>query len=57
MIGSTLGRIATAERMSVDQLKEALQNKTLPAYIAIPLIEEKMDMTSRMRTTTTASHR
>lgn len=46
---SGLGRIATAERMSVDQLKEALQNKTLPAYIAIPLIEEKMDMTSRMR--------
>ena len=38
-----------ADRMSVDQLKEALQNKTLPAYIAIPLIEEKMDMQDRMR--------
>lgn len=43
-----LGRIAMADRMSVDQLKEALQNKTLPAYIAIPLIEEKMDMQQRM---------
>lgn len=49
MIGSALGRIAMADRMSVDQLKEALQNKTLPAYIAIPLIEEKMDMQDRMR--------
>jgi hypothetical protein len=48
MIGSALGRIAMADRMSVDQLKEALQNKTLPAYIAIPLIEEKMDMQDRM---------
>lgn len=38
-----------AERMSVNQLKEALQNKTLPAYIAIPLIEEKMNMQDRMR--------
>lgn len=51
MIGSALGRIATAEKMSVNQLKEALQNKTLPAYIAIPLIEEKMTMQDRMRST------
>lgn len=48
MIGSALGRIAMADKMSVEQLKEALQNKTLPAYIAIPLIEEKMDMKDRM---------
>lgn len=53
MIGSALGRIAMADRMSVDQLKEALQNKTLPAYIAIPLIEEKMDMQDRMRNSAT----
>lgn len=44
-----LGRIATAEKMSVSQLQEALENKTLPAYIAVPLIEEKMDMNSRMQ--------
>jgi hypothetical protein len=54
MIGSALGRIAMADRMSVDQLKEALQNKTLPAYIAIPLIEEKMDMQDRMRSSAAA---
>lgn len=44
-----LGRIATAEKMSVSQLQEALENKTLPAYIAVPLLEEKMDMNSRMQ--------
>lgn len=44
-----LGRIATAEKMSISQLQEALENKTLPAYIAVPLLEEKMDMNSRMQ--------
>ena len=43
-----LGRIAMAEKMSVSQLQEALQNKTLPAYIAAPLLEEKLDMQERM---------
>lgn len=49
MIGNALGRIAMADKMSVDQLREALQNKTLPAYIAVPLIEEKLDMSKRMQ--------
>lgn len=53
MIGSMIGRIATAEKMSVDQLREALENKTLPAYIAIPLLQEKMDMEQRMRAAVT----
>lgn len=46
---SGLGRIAMADKMSVDQLREALQNRTLPAYIAVPLIEEKLDMNKRMQ--------
>ena len=49
MIGNLIGRIAMADKMSVGQLEEALQNKTLPAYIAIPLIEEKTSMTQRMQ--------
>ena len=53
MIGSMIGRISTAEKMSVDQLREALENKTLPAYIAIPLLQEKMDMEQRMRAAVT----
>ena len=42
-------RIADAAKLSIDQLKEAMERKTLPAYIAIPLIEEKMDMQNRMQ--------
>ena len=41
---SGLGRIAMADRMSVDQLREALQNKSLPGYNAVPMIEEKLDI-------------
>jgi hypothetical protein len=46
-----LGRIAKAERLSVEQLKQELQDKSLPAYIAIPLIQEKMEMKQRMQNT------
>ena len=42
-------RISDAEKLSVDQLKTAMQDKSLPAYIAIPLIEEKMDMQDRAK--------
>lgn len=42
-----LGRIATAERLSIEQLQQALQNKSLPAYIAIPLIQEKTELKQR----------
>lgn len=44
-----VGRIATAEKMSVEQLKTALENKTLPAYIAYPLIDEKLNMQERIK--------
>lgn len=44
-----LGRIAMAEKMSVSQLEEAFKNKTLPAYIVAPLLEEKLDMEERKR--------
>lgn len=49
MIGSALNRIATAEKLSVGQLQEAIKNKTIPAYIGIPLLEEKMMFEARMR--------
>jgi hypothetical protein len=42
MITSTLGRMATADKLSVQQLKQAVQDGTVPAYIGIPLIQEKM---------------
>jgi hypothetical protein len=49
MIGQGLGRLALAEKLSIEQLQQAIQNKTVPAYIGIPLLEEKMMFEQRMR--------
>jgi hypothetical protein len=49
MIGQGLGRVALAERLSISQLEEAIQNRTIPAYIGIPLLEEKTQLEERMR--------
>ena len=49
MIGQGLGRVALAERLSISQLEEAIQNKTIPAYIGIPLLEEKTQLEQRMK--------
>jgi hypothetical protein len=35
-------RMAMAERLSVPQLQQAIQSGSLPAYIGVPLIEQKM---------------
>ena len=48
MIGQGLGRLAFAERLSIPQLEEALSNRTIPAYIGVPLLEEKVQMKERM---------
>lgn len=48
MIGQGLGRLALAEKLSIGQLQDAIKNKTIPAYIGIPLLEEKMMMEKRM---------
>lgn len=42
MITSTLGRMASADKLSVQQLKQAVQDGTVPAYIGIPLLQEKI---------------
>lgn len=49
MIGQGLGRIALAEKLSIGQLQEAIENRTIPAYIGIPLLEEKVQLEQRMR--------
>jgi len=50
MIGDLMGRMADAEKLSVDQLKTALQNGTLPPYIGIPLLQDKVKQTQMMQT-------
>ena len=49
MIGQGLGRIAQAEKLSIQQLEDALENRTIPAYIGIPLLEEKIQLEQRMK--------
>lgn len=47
MIGGMLGRINTAEKMTVEQLQQALQSESIPAYIGVPILEEKLNMRDR----------
>lgn len=49
MIAQGLGRVALAEKLSIPQLEEALENRTIPAYIGVPLLEEKVQMRERMQ--------
>jgi hypothetical protein len=42
MIGSLMSRMGMAEKLSVAQLQKAVQDGTLPAYVGVPLIQDKM---------------
>lgn len=42
MIGNLMSRMADADKLSVGQINTAVKNGTLPAYIGVPLIQEKM---------------
>jgi len=42
MIGSVMSRMADAEKLSVAQLNQAVKNGTIPAYVGVPLIQEKL---------------
>ena len=49
MIGSALSRLDTAEKLSIPQLQQAIQSGTIPAYMGVPLLEEKIAFEQRMR--------
>jgi len=42
MIGSLMSRMGSADKLSIPQLQQAIKNGTLPAYIGIPLLQDKM---------------
>ena len=42
MIGSLMSRMNSAQNLDVNQLKQAIQDGTLPAYVGIPLMQDKM---------------
>lgn len=41
-IGSLMSRMGTAEKLSVAQIQQAIKNGTLPAYVGIPMLQDKM---------------
>jgi len=49
MINSLDTKARMAEKLSIPQLQQAVQNGTLPAYIGIPLLESKMKDAERMK--------
>jgi hypothetical protein len=42
MIGSLMSRMGMAQKLSVAQLKQAVQDGTIPAYIGVPMIQDKL---------------
>lgn len=49
MTQNPLSAMALASRLSVEQLQLAMQHKTLPAYIALPLIQQKTEERAQMQ--------
>ena len=42
MIGSLLSRMDAAENLSPQQLQQAIKDGTIPAYVGIPLLQDKI---------------
>lgn len=42
-------RMAMAEKLSIPQLQQAIQSGSLPAYVGIPLLQEKMKLQKSMQ--------
>lgn len=49
MIGSTFSQMANAEKLSPQQLQQALKDGVIPSYIGIPLLQEKMKQAQAAR--------
>jgi soluble lytic murein transglycosylase-like protein len=48
-IGSLMSRMGTAEKLSVAQIQQAIKNGTLPAYVGIPMLQDKLKQEQAMR--------
>lgn len=42
MITSMMGRMADAEKLSIPQLQQAIKNGTIPAYVGVPMLQDKV---------------
>ena len=42
MIGDLLSTLAKAQKLDINQIHTAVQDGTLPAYVGVPLLQQKM---------------
>jgi hypothetical protein len=42
MINSLMSRMADAEKLSIPQLQKSIQNGVIPAYVGVPLLQDKL---------------
>ena len=42
MIGSLMSRMGEADKLSIPQLQQAIQDGTIPSYVGIPLLQQKV---------------
>lgn len=47
-VTNIMGRLDMAEKLTIPQLRVAIQNGSLPAYIGIPLLQNKIQMRKRL---------
>lgn len=48
-MGSTMSKMAAAEKLSIPQLQQAIKDGTVPSFIGIPLLDEKVKTEQRMK--------
>ena len=49
MITSMMGRMADAEKLSIPQLQQAIKSGSIPAYVGIPMLQDKIKQTQQAR--------
>lgn len=42
MITSMMGRMADAEKLSIQQLQQAIKSGSIPAYVGVPMLQDKV---------------
>ena len=48
-IDSVLNPAGIAQKLSIPQLRKAIQDGTIPPYIGVPMLQQKVQMEQRMR--------
>ena len=49
MITDMNARVAMAQKLSIPQLQQAIKNGTVPAYVGVPLLQDKMRQQQQMQ--------